>query len=111
MKQTKQKLNHDKSAPVHRFQIETVVRIRGPLTNDIEREDGRIVTRHVDNLRMRYPQPTSTSSSILHPNTEDDCLPTPAASSGCSTDTQTTNSAAVPLRRSTRLTHPPNRYL
>ena len=128
VKQTKQKLNHDKSAPVRQFQIDntvyvqdlpsrstwlpgTVVRIRGPLTYDIELEDGRIVTRHVDNLRMQYPQPTSTSSPILRPHTEDDCLPTPAASSSCSTETQTTDSAAVPLRRSTRVTHPPNRYM
>ena len=45
VKQTKQKRNHDKSAPVHR--------IWGPLTYDIELEDGRIVTRHIDNLRKQ----------------------------------------------------------
>jgi len=56
----------------------------------MELEGGRIVTRNVDNLHMQYPQPTSTSSPILRPHTEDDCLPTPAASSGCSTETQTT---------------------
>ena len=68
MKQTTEKLNHDKPTPVGQFQIDdtvyvqdlpsrstwlpgTVVKIRGPLTYDIELEDGRIVMRHVDNLR------------------------------------------------------------
>ena len=68
LKQTQQKLNHDKSTPVRQFEIDdavyvqdlpststwlpgTVVKIRGPLTYDIELVDGRIVTGHVDNIR------------------------------------------------------------
>ena len=54
----------------------TVVKIRGPLTYDIELEDGRIVTRHVDNLCRKHHQTTSLSSPIT---TEDDCLPTAVA--------------------------------
>ena len=125
LKQTKQKLNHDKSTPVHQFQIDdavyvqdlpsrstwlpgTVVKIRGLLTYDIELEDGRIVTRHVDNIRRQQPQTTSLSSSIT---TEDDCLPTAVACSDNSSVTEPTDSAAVPLHRSTRVTHPPNRYM
>ena len=48
--------------------------------------------------------------SDLAPHKEDDCLPIPAASSGCSTETHTTDSAGVPLQCSTRVTHPPNKY-
>ena len=81
LKQTQQKLNHDKYTPVHQFETDdavyvqdlpsrstwlpgTVVKIRGPLTYDIELEDGRIVMRHVDNIRRQHPQTTSLSSSI-----------------------------------------------
>ena len=85
----------------------TVVKIRGPLTYNIELEDGRIVTRHVDNLHRQHPQTTSLSSPIT---TEDDCLPT-AVCSDHSSVAETTDSAAVPLRRSTRATHPPDRYM
>ena len=84
----------------------TVVKIRGPLTYDIELGDGRIVTRHVDNLRRQHSQ--SLSSPIT---TEDDCLPTAIACSDHSSVTETTGSAAVPLRRSTRVAHPPDRYM
>ena len=125
LKQTKQKLNHDKSTPVRQFQIDdavyvqdlpsrstwlpgTVVKTQGPLTYDIELEDGRIVTRHVDNIHRQHPQTTSLSSSIT---TEDDCLPTAVACSDNSSVTEPTDSAAVPLHRSTRVTHPPNRYM
>ena len=125
LKQTMQKLNHDKSTPVRQFQIDdavyiqdlpsrstwlpgTVVKIRGPLTYDMELEDGRIVTRHVDNLRRQHPQTTSVSSPTT---TEDDCLPTAIACSDHPSVTETTHSAAVPLRHSTRVTHPPNRYM
>ena len=125
LKQSKQKLNHDKSTPLRQFQIDeavyvqdlpsrstwlpgTVVKIRGPLTYDIALEDGRIVTRHVDNLRRQHPQTTSLSSQIT---TEDDCLPTATACSDHSSVTETTNSATVPLRRSTRVTRPPDRYM
>lgn len=125
LKQTKQKLNHDKSTPVRQFQIDdavyvqdlpsrstwlpgTVVKIRGLLTYDIELEDGRIVTRHVDNICRQQPQTTSLSSSIT---TEDDCLLTAVACSDNSSVTEPTDSAAVPLHHSTRVTHPPNRYM
>ena len=125
MKQTTEKLNHDKSTPVGQFQIDdtvyvqdlplrstwlpgTVVKIWGPLTYNIELEDGRIVTRHVDNLRRQHPQTTSLSSPIT---TEDDCLPTAIACSDHSFVTETTDAAAVPLRRLTRVTHPPDRYM
>ena len=125
LKQSKQKLNHDKFTPLRQFQIDdavyvqdlpsrstwlpgTVVKIRGPLTYDIALEDGRIVTCHVDNLRRQHPQTTSMSSQIT---TEDDCLPTATACSDHSSVTETTNSAAVPLRRSTRVTRPPDRYM
>ena len=122
LKQTQQKLNHDKSTPVHQFEIDdavyvqdlpsrstwlpgTVVKVRGPLTYDIELEDGRIVTRHVDNVRRQHPQTTSLIT------TEDDCLPTAVSCSNNSSVTEPTDSAAVPLRRSTRATHPPDRYM
>ena len=52
--------------PLLGYQVQ-LLECRGPLTYDIELEDDRIVTNHVDNLRKQYPQPTSTSSPILHP--------------------------------------------
>ena len=81
LKHTQQKLNYDKSTPVRQFEIDdavyvqdlpsrstwlpgTVVKIREPLTYDIELEDGRIVTRHVDNVRRQHPQTTSLSSLL-----------------------------------------------
>ena len=71
-----------------------LIKIRGPLTYDIELEGGRIIMRHVDNLHRQHPQTTSLSSPIT---TEDDCLPTAVACSDHSSVTETTDSAAVPL--------------
>ena len=73
-----------------------------------ELEDGRIVTRHVDNLRRQHPQTSYLSSPIT---TEDDCLPTAIDCSDHSSVTETTDSATVPLCHSTRVTHPPDRYM
>ena len=56
--------------------LEQLLRYGDRWLYDIELEDGRIVTRHVDNPHRQHPQTTSLSSPIT---TEDDCLPTAVA--------------------------------
>ena len=74
---------------------------RGPLSYTITLSDGRIVKKHVDQIRSR---------TVNAPNAAvDDFLPTPVIESSSSAAT-TPAFAAPTLRRSTRVSNPPERY-
>ena len=65
-----------------------IVSVSGSSNFDVESEDGRILHRHLDQIRRRC----TSSHNVI----DDDCLPNPPS--------------PPPLRRSTRSRHPPSRY-
>ena len=116
LKQDAQKSHHDKHAKHRTFEVHDAVYVRdfpsgkqwlagvvvekkGPLSYVVKLDDGRLVRRHVDHVRNR----TIESSA----STEDGWLPDPNSES-------VDDSPQVdppPPRRSTRVSHPPNRLM
>lgn len=82
----------------------TILKAQGPLSYHVTLEDGRVVRRHVDHVRIR-----TTADCQPAPLDDDvDLLPnTPEAAESAETDSEP--SVTVP-RRSTRVSHPPDRY-
>ena len=88
-----------------------VIDMKGPMTYLVELQDGRIVRRHIDHVRNRTctSLPTSTpideyvDVSMSSPSSEQPVSNSPI------TDIQ--RSVAPPLRRSTRNSRPPDRYV
>ena len=118
-KQMAQKKNHDRHSRDRVFQIGDLVfiknfgnglpwlpgeikEIQGPVSYSVLLNDGRSFKRHVDQIRVRTVPDSSvnTPDSIL-----DDCLPPPTAA-----DNVLPNADPPPLRRSSRIRHPPDRY-
>ncbi len=85
-----------------------VVRVTGPLSYEIKLQQGGTIRRHVDALRH--------CDTAVTPNLEDDetdslpddiLLPPPPAFAR--PDPPTNPNPSIPLHRSTRATHPPDR--
>ena len=119
-KQTEQKNHHDQHAKERKFSVEDLVfvcefpskkkwlsgkvtMVKGPVTYLVELTDGRIVRRHVDHIRIR----TSTTSKADVTEEAFDTLP--FSSPVPQPSGNSTRSLPQPLRRSTRISHPPDR--
>ena len=120
-KQDAQKTNHDQHAKARSFDIGDSVfardfptgtkwlpgvisKIKGPLSYVVKLEDERLVRRHVDHIRVR-------SSSSESPVTSDDLwLPTSTETTPVDT-VEPPQAEPLPLRRSARVTQPPDRFM
>ena len=85
----------------------TVKSQRGPVSYEIELDDGRIMRRHVDHIQLRLRSPSTEPPGVAQPpdSTQDfEYLPS---------STESTDSEAVqPTRRyPPRDRHPPNRLM
>ena len=82
-----------------------VTALHGLLTYDVKLGDGRVVRRHIDHVQSRASHPPPTE-------TEDDCLPGPTTVSpgpfGASSEPA---APQTELRRSTRVSRPPDRLM
>ena len=128
-KQEKQKENHDVRSKERTFQVGDFVFIcdfpdrkhwlsgkiistKGPCSYLVELEDGRIVRRHVDHIRACTSNSCSPPTNVSAPlNGSDDDLadisiPTPPLHE----DSSPVSVEAPQLRRSTRISRPPDRY-
>ena len=119
--QHRQKVAHDQHARSRSFDVDdpvfgknfadgptwlpgAIIAIHGPLTYDIQLEDGRVIRRHVDHIQSRTSSPRNEIG--------DDCLPNPTTASIEQPRTSTEQNAPQPeLRRSTRVTRLPDRYM
>ena len=118
-----QKLNHDKSTKARTFKVDDpvfvkthqgtpvwiegiVTEITGPLLYKIKLNDGSVIRRHVDHIRIRHSQGQPDCST----ETSDDSFmfPSPKATPSC--PTQDTPQQQPVLRRSTRTRNPPDRF-
>ena len=82
--------------------------VRGPVSYTVTLSDNRVVRKHVDQIRPR----TVTTNETEH-TTSADFLPAPIAESTPSAESATPDSSVVvtpPLRRSTRIRQPPDRF-
>ena len=79
-----------------------IIERKGPLTYIVELSDGRIIRRHVDHIRVR------TSETV--PQTTEDAFGTLPPFTSTPPVTQTPVSAPQMLRRSQRISRPPDRY-
>ena len=121
-KQEAQKRNHDNQVHPRTFQMGDPVfvrnfgrgptwlsgnieEIRGPLSYSVSLTNGQIVRKHIDQIRGRTVTSPETTDGP-----SDDFLPNPLADSTASSTSDTTTSTAPPLRRSTRIRNPPDRY-
>ena len=117
--QEKQKQFHDKSSKGRSFKVGDLVYIRdfpsgkswlpgviesacGPLTYRIKLSDGRSFRRHIDHIRSR-------SASAIELSTPPNWMEFPATSDSTTSLTREPPNPSVPLRRSTRISVPPNR--
>ena len=82
----------------------TIIKARGPLSYMIELETGQIVRRHVDHLQSR------TKNSTLSPTSDWTDLPDISLDSHDDSNQEVTQPEQLPLRRSTRVSIPPQRY-
>ena len=120
-KQQTQIINHDKKARNRTLQVGDTVSVRnfpsgngwlpgiieersGPLSFQIKLQDGRIVRRHIDHIICR------SSSELV--KTYDTWMDLPQISESDITEptSKTNETVAPPLRRSTRVSVPPERY-
>ena len=118
-KQIKQKGYHDQHTKERSFAVGDLVFVselpckrkwfqgkiierKGPLTYIVELSDGRIIRRHVDHIRVR------TSETV--PQTTEDAFGTLPPFTSTPPVTQTPVSAPQMLRRSQRISRPPDRY-
>ena len=118
-KQIKQKGYHDQHTKERSFAVGDLVFVselpckrkwfqgkiierKGPLTYIVELSDGRIIRRHVDHIRVR------TSETV--PQTTEDAFGTLPPFTSTPPVIQTPVSAPQMLRRSQRISRPPDRY-
>ena len=83
----------------------TITNKQGPLTFRITLDDDRVVQRHIDHIRSRecigLPVGTATFDDVVPIPIEDDITEQSVASTA----------VTAPLRRSTRISHPPSRLI
>ena len=120
-KQQHQKDHHDKCRKERHFQVGdavyarkfpsndawipgTIIKARGPLSYMIELETGQIVRRYVDHLQSR------TKDSTLSPTSDWTDLPDISLDSHDDSNQEVTQPEQLSLRRSTRVSVPPQRY-
>ena len=120
LKQTLQKKYHDCGTKSRSFQIGDAVlvknqtsdpkwlpgqiqEVRGPVTYTVLLQDGRVMKRHVDQIRSR-----TVNIDVQPDDAVDDFYPLPSSSSSKSTDMP---SVTPPLRCSNRIRNPPDRYV
>ena len=118
-----QKLNHDKSTKARTFKVDDpvfvkthqgtpvwiegiVTEITGPLSYKIKLNDGSVIRRHVDHIRIRHSQGQPDCST--EPSDDSFMFPSPKATPSC--PTQDTPQQQPVLRRSTRTRNPPDRF-
>ena len=84
--------------------------ITGPLSYKIKLNNGSIIRRHVDHIRIHYSSPHQDSST--EPAFDDSFIFPPHQTTDISpSDTTDTSTQQPPaLRRSTRVSHPPVRF-
>ena len=82
----------------------TIIKARGPLSYMIELETGQIVRRHVDHLQSR------NKDSTLSPTSNWTDLPDISLDSHDDSNQEVTQPEQLSLRRSTRVSIPPQRY-
>ena len=121
-KQSAQKKHHDYHARECTFQIGDAVfvkncgngpnwlpgevkEVRGPVSYGIMLNDGRLLKRHIDHIRIRtVPDSTMTYSE----NNFHDFLPFSVVTN--ESDNISSSASNLPLRRSSRVRRPPDRY-
>ena len=83
-----------------------VIAVNGPLSYLVELEGGQQIRRHVDHLRSRASIPDSP------PAATDDMvdIPLPSTELEQVTPSEPVPAEGPPLRRSSRVVHPPDRY-
>ena len=82
--------------------------VGGPVSFDVELEDGRVVKRHLDQVRRRdFVPPTSESSNG---DLDEFPLPLPSESTEAVDPSSPGQSTSTMPRRSTRTRGPPDRY-
>ena len=118
-----QKLNHDKSTKPRAFNLNDPVFVRnhqgnpvwiegivaeitGPLSYKIKLNDGSVIRRHVDHIRICHSQPQQDCST----ETIDDSFMFPSPKTNTSCPTNDTPPQQPVLRRSTRRRNPPIRF-
>ena len=123
----RQKLNHDKFTKARVFGVDDkvfvknhqgtptwlegiVTEITGPISYKVKLNDGSIIRRHVDHIRIRHspPQQAISAESAI-----DDSFMFPQSqpiSTSPNCPTETAPQQPQLLRRSTRVRHPPTRY-
>ena len=127
-KQHQQKVTHDKQVRARKLVIDdtvfirnfttgskwlpgVVIEVKGDLTIYGELEDGRVVRRHIDHVRKRS---CSTSPGSTNDDS-DDLLPPPNISTPPHANVPQSSAPSTisiaPLRRSTRVRQPPNRFM
>ena len=121
LKQEAQKKYYDRHAKARTFELNDpvfvknpssgppwlsghITEIRGPVSYTVKLTDGRVVRKHIDQIRGR-------TVTVQEPMDDefDDFLPT-SMSVSTPTSQNTSRSIAPPLQRSTRIRHPPSRY-
>ena len=121
-KQKTQKLYHDRHAKARAFNegdpvfvrntgsgsawlSGNITKIRGPVSYTVKLNDGRLMRKHVDQIRFRTATVNEPTDDTL-----DDCLPPSSSTSSNNNPQNTSAETAPPPRRSTRIRHPPRRY-
>ena len=124
-KQENQKVIHDKSAKERSFKVSDtvyikkfpnskewlpgkIVKVLGPLSFEIETNDGTTVRRHIDHIRSRHTQ--SKDADKTSQQLQDDWIEFPDKLPTPHPDNSTPEVDPPILRRSSRISHPPIRY-
>ena len=85
----------------------TIHDVRGPVSFTVALTDGRLVRKHIDQIRFRtVPVEVNNDEN----NDDDDCLPLPSSTSTSAEAIPSSVTATPVVRRSSRIRHPPNRY-
>ena len=123
--QDRQKADHDRSSRDRKFEPGSLVfvknftagpnwlpgcirSLRGPLSFEVELDDGRVVKRHVDHVRSRRRAPSMDEPS--NGDMDDVPLPWPSESTEPVDASSSESSHSTTPRRSTRTRGPPDRY-
>ena len=123
--QDRQKADHDRSSRDRKFEPGSLVfvknftagpnwlpgcirSLRGPLSFEVELDDGRVVKRHVDHVRSRRRAPSMDEPS--NGDMDDVPLPWPPESTEPVDASSSESSHSTTPRRSTRTRGPPDRY-
>lgn len=86
-----------------------VLERRGPISYLVKLSDGRCFRRHVDHLRLRLAEATPTQEWDTQPWFEGS-LTEARGSLPASNSARQSPEIPPPLRRSSRVSHPPDRY-